>query len=561
MRIRDSLSVALLFTTSGVLCGQTVAITEFVNNPAGEDVGREWVEIFNYGLNSVDLTGWSLDDMDFDSFMFPPGTVIPPCGYLILVSPGKIDEFTPEISAAQAKAVFEREWLGGVTDDRVLGMGPFELEDEDELVLADDGGSLRWIVSWIDDENDSATFLVEDDFAQFLWGLPGGPYIDRAGDDLDEPGLIGYERNESPVGGPLVAGDDVTAYESNAGAVQDPNFLSGQGLPTDYYDDALNGSWGSPLGGVYSCVELTVAITEFLNNADGEDAGREWVELYNYGTTALDLSGWTLSDEDDDFFVIPEGTLIDACDYLVFVSPGSLADLTPAQAKAVFEREWLGGVANPRVIGMTAFSLGNGEDELVLTTADSATAWRIAWLDDENDNATWLTMDTILRSDWGQKLELHIDRQGNDVKVQNYPGYERNNSPIGGPLDPNDDPQAGESDHLAIKDAGFLQAQGIPAGFYDLVDNGSWGSPLVGDYNCEGRKRCVPDTNCDGIISFGDVNPFVDMILYGVLCDLDPAGNGDVDGNGSVGFGDINPYVEIMIHSDLPMPCDYLNGH
>ncbi len=60
------------------------------------------------------------------------------------------------------------------------------------------------------------------------------------------------------------------------------------------------------------------------------------------------------------------------------------------------------------------------------------------------------------------------------------------------------------------------------------------------------------DTDCDGTVGFGDINPFVDAVLYGAAffaaeypCCLWL--NADIDGNGDVGFEDINPFVDILL--------------
>ena len=60
------------------------------------------------------------------------------------------------------------------------------------------------------------------------------------------------------------------------------------------------------------------------------------------------------------------------------------------------------------------------------------------------------------------------------------------------------------------------------------------------------------DTNCDGAVDFGDINPFV-------LALTDPAGyqlaypncslmTADANGDGRVDFGDINPFVALLSH-------------
>ena len=65
-----------------------------------------------------------------------------------------------------------------------------------------------------------------------------------------------------------------------------------------------------------------------------------------------------------------------------------------------------------------------------------------------------------------------------------------------------------------------------------------------------GTRGLKGDLNCDGVIDFGDINPFV-------LALSDPAGyaatypncnvaNGDINGDGHVDFGDINPFVALF---------------
>jgi hypothetical protein len=72
---------------------------------------------------------------------------------------------------------------------------------------------------------------------------------------------------------------------------------------------------------------------------------------------------------------------------------------------------------------------------------------------------------------------------------------------------------------------------------------------------------CLGDLNCDGVIDFGDINPFVAH-----LCNFDgwqaahpgcPPQNGDINGDGTCGqgsFGDINPFVELLINGQGPCP-------
>jgi hypothetical protein len=70
---------------------------------------------------------------------------------------------------------------------------------------------------------------------------------------------------------------------------------------------------------------------------------------------------------------------------------------------------------------------------------------------------------------------------------------------------------------------------------------------------------CPGDVNCDGVVDFGDINPFVLILsnfqVWQQTYPSCPWHNGDIDGNGSVGFQDINPFVALIVQS--PFPCQY----
>jgi hypothetical protein len=59
------------------------------------------------------------------------------------------------------------------------------------------------------------------------------------------------------------------------------------------------------------------------------------------------------------------------------------------------------------------------------------------------------------------------------------------------------------------------------------------------------------DTNCDGTVDFGDINPFVLLLTAPSAWETGhpgcPMANGDINGDGSVDFGDINPFVALLV--------------
>ena len=86
--------------------------------------------------------------------------------------------------------------------------------------------------------------------------------------------------------------------------------LNGDGR-IDVKDMALlSADWGQ--------IDCPVVINELL--AHSHDVAPDWIELYNLSSAAIDLSGWTLSDSENDLskYCIPDGTAIEPNSYVVF---------------------------------------------------------------------------------------------------------------------------------------------------------------------------------------------------------------------------------------------------
>jgi probable HAF family extracellular repeat protein len=61
----------------------------------------------------------------------------------------------------------------------------------------------------------------------------------------------------------------------------------------------------------------------------------------------------------------------------------------------------------------------------------------------------------------------------------------------------------------------------------------------------------IGDINCDGAVGFGDINPFVQLLVSPPVWQVAhpgcPARVGDINGDGAVNFGDINPFVALLV--------------
>ena len=213
---------AMCLALSGVVQASTVAITEFIIDPHGTDTDApEWIELFNYGSEPVDLGGWTIKDNSNAAFTFPAGFTIAAGDYAI---------------SAINRQNFINRWLGGIDDPRVVSPGQtFQLNNSapgDGIYLRDASGDLIWSVGYNISATEPisqyrATFLAINDFSENNYGVPpqdGTTLINRNG--IDGTGTLGYEDNNHPA--------DPFMYSSPAG---------GGGI-----------EWGSPLRGHYSAV-------------------------------------------------------------------------------------------------------------------------------------------------------------------------------------------------------------------------------------------------------------------------------------------------------------------
>jgi len=95
-----------------------------------------------------------------------------------------------------------------------------------------------------------------------------------------------------------------------------------------------------------------------------------------------------------------------------------------------------------------------------------------------------------------------------------------------------------------------------------IVDMGCYESVAPpGDCNGNGIPDdvdpaiCRGDCNCDGVVDFADINPFVSALVNGLYCDGTGC-NADINGDCTVDFGDINPFVALLTDNPLPISCE-----
>jgi endonuclease/exonuclease/phosphatase family metal-dependent hydrolase len=91
---------------------------------------------------------------------------------------------------------------------------------------------------------------------------------------------------------------------------------------------------------------------------------------------------------------------------------------------------------------------------------------------------------------------------------------------------------------------------GYPTGPGTVSSAASDHRPVLGDFVLPVSTRLPGDLNCDGVVDFGDIGPFVlalsDPDAYAALYPDCPLENRDINGDGLFNFGDINPFVGLL---------------
>ncbi|WP_341975639.1 lamin tail domain-containing protein [Microbacterium sp. LWO13-1.2] len=369
-----ALSAAALLAAPLAATGADSRITETSGAPAGlvlneivyDDAATglaDQVEIYNAGAEPISLDGWYISDEKRDTFGHAPaGTTLAPGEFLVLVKDvdfdfglGKGDEvvlFDPAGAEADAYA-YENTAPLAVWARCADGVGEWAHATAATPGAANDCTVVPVTGSIVINEVDSQPA----DWAEFY--NPGGEALDISGfeirDNSDD------HRWQFRPGTQIGAGEFLVVDESTIGIVdgteaafRDPIGIGSADRIRLYdaagvlIDDTLMWDGHAAIGGDFSaatlarcpdgvgafilahatpgatnsCVMPDVAINEIESNGDATD----WVEVVNAGSTSVDLSGWTVMDNDPsghagDVTPLPAGTMLEPGAYVVFDQP------------------------------------------------------------------------------------------------------------------------------------------------------------------------------------------------------------------------------------------------
>lgn len=343
----------------------TVLLNEVESNDA--DGGNDWVEIINTGDEDVDISGWYITDNKGakrleknKTYPLAEGTVLKPGQLLVLEEGihfdfglGKEDSVTLYNAAGEevdfyswsghASGSYSRNEKGEFVDQEPTKGTPNKVEPEVETentVLINEVNSSPddWVelINMGDKPVSLDGWELRDNSDDHRWVFPDGTTLDSQELLLvkaDTKGLVYDDQAgkyvegnfDSAIG--IGSGDSIRLYNNKGVLLDSHSWTEHANINGDE-----SASWGRYPDGLGDFVLMpetpgqynnwyapAVVINEVESNGDATD----WVEVYNKGTTPVDISGWYLLDNDpvghaEDVTPVKEGTVLGPNSYYVF---------------------------------------------------------------------------------------------------------------------------------------------------------------------------------------------------------------------------------------------------
>lgn len=342
--------------------GGRLLVSEVLYDPTGGEPDAEWIELYNSGSAAVDLSAVKIGDEETRGggegmYGFPAGAYLPAGQVLVLANQAgtfyAAYGFWPDYELVESSAS-----VPNLTKYSTWATGGLNLANTgDELLLLDAADQLLDALSW-----GNTTWAFDPAVPGVAAGhslerRPAGQDTDSAADWIDQP---------SPNPDQVDGGPVITPTTTPTATV----------TPTPT---------APPFSG-------RLLVSEVLYDPTGSEPDAEWIELYNAGSAAVDLSNYKVGDEEtsgggEGMFAFPAGARLEAGRFLVianradtfYATYGFWPDFELVESSATV----------PNLVKYSAWSTGslnlaNAGDELLLLDAADKLLDAVSW-----GNTTW----------------------------------------------------------------------------------------------------------------------------------------------------------------------------
>ncbi|TQR18251.1 lamin tail domain-containing protein [Psychrobacillus soli] len=347
----------------------TVFINEIESNDPVTD--NDWIEIINTGNSDIDISGWFVTDdkglerlTDSEEWRIADETVLKAGEILVIehsdalnnLSLGKDDTASLYDSSntlldsytyvGHAAGTYSRVPDGtGEFVDQESTKGALNIVEKQELpnhklVINEINSQPDDWVEFINlgtEEMDLSGYEIRDNSDDHRWKFAEGTSLQAGALFVVEANSLGqvYDDQtdafaegsfEAAIG--IGGGDSIRLYDKDGNLLDEYSWTE----HASYQGDAALASFGRyPDGtGSFGLTKETKGLTNewynpqiVINEVESNDDETDWVEIYNVGTTTVDLSGWYLYDNDPvghvaDINPVADGTVLNPGEFYVF---------------------------------------------------------------------------------------------------------------------------------------------------------------------------------------------------------------------------------------------------
>ncbi len=259
--------------------GKILVISEI---GAYESTGFEWIEIYNRGENSVDVTGYKFWEGGVNhSFEVKQGSVLlgPKEFALIVQDDVKFKQQYPQVTST----IFDSSW-GSLN------------ESGEEIGLKDAQGNMLEQFTYIS----APDFSLErkdttvDEYTNANWTQHASGNTAGQKNSMDVPPPVQEQESSVQEPEPL---EEIIPQETEEELRLEQNTTSTEHRQVDRENEnneIEEQSTTSTLQSTTSTELIHIRINEFLPQPN--DGEKEWIELYNESSISADIHGWTLED-------------------------------------------------------------------------------------------------------------------------------------------------------------------------------------------------------------------------------------------------------------------------